>query len=246
MQPKHIMERNRDLRTHLVGTNVPRWERVASVVVGGGLAGIGLARRSLGGAVVAAIGAGLVVRGVTGHCGLYRMRAVRKGVQFRRAVTIQATPQEIYELWRDLRNLPRFMGHVARVELESDRVSRWVIEQGPKTLEWRAEIVEDNPGRRLRWRSLDGSDIEHEGTLDLVEAPGGRGTIVDVRMRYWPPGGLPVAGILFHPLRELPGLQLAEELARLRMLVETGELATGASNPGDLSLDEKVHTAMGV
>src|SRR5690606_14581750 len=140
----------------------------------------------------------------------------------------------------------RFMGHVARVELESDRVSRWVIEQGPKTLEWRAEIVEDNPGRRLRWRSLDGSDIEHEGTLDLVEAPGGRGTIVDVRMRYWPPGGLPVAGILFHPLRELPGLQLAEELARLRMLVETGELATGASNPGDLSLDEKVHTAMGV
>jgi uncharacterized membrane protein len=240
------MENNRVIRSHLVGQNVPRWERVASVLVGGGLIGFGASRRSIPGGLLALVGGGLVFRGVTGRCGVYRMRAVRKsGVEFRRAVTIQCTANEVYELWRDLRNLPRFMERVERIEIESDRVSRWVVDVGPKKLEWRAEIIEDTPGRRLRWRSIDG-DLDHEGTLDLVEAPGGRGTVVDVRMRYMPPGGVPVAGLLFGALRKLPGIQLAEELARLRMLIETGELATGARNPAELQRKEKVLTAMEV
>jgi uncharacterized membrane protein len=175
---------------------------------------------------------------------MYRMRAVRKGVEVRRSVTIQCTPMEVYELWRDLTNLPRFMEHVTRIDVESERISTWTVQEGPRTLTWRAEITEDSPGRRLRWRSLPGSDLEHEGTLDLVPAPAGRGTIVDVRMRYQPPGGLPVAGLLFAPLRRIPAIQLAEELARLRMLLETGELATGASNPGEIDAGEKVFSGL--
>jgi uncharacterized membrane protein len=240
------MDTNRDIRSRLVGTNIPRWERIASAVIGGGLVGVGVRRGSLTGVLLALVGAEGLRRGITGRCAFYRMRAVRKGVEFRRAVTIQCTPYEAYALWRDLRNLPRFMEHVDAIELETDRISRWVVSQGPKTFTWRAEIIEDTPGRRLRWKSLEGSDIEHEGTVDLMEAPGGRGTIVDVRMRYWPPGGLPIAAMLFGPLRRVPGMQLGEELARLRMLIETGELATGARNPGELRANEKVFTAMGV
>lgn len=247
------MESNRDIRSRIVGTNVPRWERIASVLVGGGLAGLGLSRitgigakRGVTSGLLATFAGGVLLeRGVSGRCGVYRMRAVRKGIEVRRAITIQATPQQIYALWRDLRNLPRFMHHVKEVEVLGDKISRWVVQEGPKTLEWQAEIVEDTPGRRLRWKSLPGSDIEHEGTLDLVEAPAGRGTIVDVRMRYVPPGGLFVMGMLSGILRTLPGMQLAEELARLRMLVETGELATGARNPSELKASEKVMSAIG-
>jgi hypothetical protein len=43
-------------------------------------------------------------------------------------------------------------------------------------------------------------------------------------------------------LRHLPRIQLGEELARLRMLLETGELATGASHPAELT-DAKLFTA---
>jgi uncharacterized membrane protein len=240
------MENDRDIRNRLVGTNIPGWERIASAILGGGLAGLGIQRRSLAGGVLAAIGSGLVVRGVSGRCGIYRMRAVRKGVEFRRSITIQCEPSEVYALWRDLSNLPRFMEHVKSVEVESPSISKWVVQEGPKTFQWRAEITEDTPNRRLRWKSLEGSDLEHEGTLDLIEATGGRGTIVDVRMRYRPPGGLPIAGLFFGPLRKVPGIQLAEELTRLRMLIETGELATGAANPGALSPNEKTITALGV
>ncbi|HEY5950590.1 MAG TPA: SRPBCC family protein [Kofleriaceae bacterium] len=248
------METNRDIRSRIVGTNVPRWERIASVLVGGALGGLGLARIAgvrmergiFSGALVTLLGAGFLERGISGSCPAYRMRSLRKGISVRRAVTIQCSPQEVYELWRDLRNLPRFMHHVKSIEVVSDKISRWRVEEAGKTLEWQAEIVEDTPGRRLRWSSLPGSDIEHEGVLDLHEAPGGRGTIVEVRMRYMPPGGLFVAGMLSGVLRKLPGLSLAEELARLRMLIETGELATGARNPGELNANEKVLTAIGV
>jgi uncharacterized membrane protein len=228
------MSRSHSIRSRLVGVNVPPVERIASVAIGGALAAIGIRRRSIGGAVLAAIGSALVVRGVTGRSGLYRMRAVRKGIEIRRSVTVQASPREVYALWRDLRNLPRFMSHVKSVDVQPDGISTWTIEEGGRTFGWRAEIVEESPGRRLRWRSLPGGDLDHEGTLDLHEAPGDRGTVVDVRMRYRPPGGLFVSGMLNGLLRDAPGLQLAEELARLRMLVETGELATGARRPTEV------------
>lgn len=253
--PQRTMEKNRDIRSQIAGTNIPRWERIASVLLGSGLAGAGIARIAgvrakerglVGGALLGVLGVVLVGRGLAGKSGLYRMRSIRKGIHVHRAITIQCTPQEIYELWRDLRNLPRFMEHVKSIEVESDRVSRWRVEEGPKTLEWRAEITEDTPGRRLRWRSLPGGDIDHEGVLDVYEAPGGRGSVVEVRMHYRPPGGLVVMGMLSGVLGKLPGLQLAEELARLRMLIETGELATGARNPGELEANEKIYAAMEV
>ncbi len=237
---------NDSIRSRIVGINVPGPERIASVVAGAALAAIGVRRQGLRGVLLAALGGALVYRGVTGRCGIYRMRAVRKGIEVRRAVTVQASPHEVYDVWRDLTNLPKFMAHVRSVEVERDGTSRWEIEEGGKRFAWHAEIVEDTPPRRLRWRSLPGGDLDHEGTLDLSEAPGGRGTIVDVRMRYRPPGGLFVAGTLSRFLREVPGLQLAAELARLRMLIETGELATGVRNRAELRPDEKVTAARGV
>jgi uncharacterized membrane protein len=170
------------------------------------------------------------------------MRALRKGVELRRAITIECSPSEVYELWRDLRNLPRFMAHVQSVDVDAQDISTWTITQGPATLTWRAEITEDTPNRRLRWRSLPGGDLDHEGTLDLHEAPGGRGTVVDLRLLYRPPGGAATAGLFAGLLRHFPRIELGEELSRLRMLIETGELATGASHPAELQ-DTKLFTA---
>lgn len=236
------MEEDRVIRSRYRGKNVPRWERLASALVGSGLVAAGVKRGSLGGIALAALGSALIVRGASGRCPVYRMRAVRKGLEVRRAITIQCSPTEVYELWRDLRNLPRFMQHVQWVDVDAQGISTWTIKEGPTTLTWQAEITEDSPGRRLRWRSLPGGDIDCEGTLDLHEAPGGRGTVVEVNLLYRPPGGLAAAGVLAGLLRHLPRIQLGEELARLRMLLETGELATGASHPAELT-DDKIYTA---
>jgi uncharacterized membrane protein len=236
------MEPDRVIRSRYRGPNVPRWERLASALVGAGLVAMGVRRGRLGGAALAALGSALIVRGATGRCPVYRMRALRKGVEVRRAITIDCSPSEVYELWRDLRNLPRFMAHVQSVDIDAQGISTWTITEGPATLTWRAEITEDTPNRRLRWRSLPGGDLDHEGTLDLHEAPGGRGTVVDLRLLYRPPGGAATAGLLAGLVRHFPRIQLGEELARLRMLIETGELATGASHPAELH-DAKLFTA---
>ena len=60
--------------------NVDDSERWASAIAGGMLALFGIERRSFGGALLAALGAGLIARGVSGHCGVYQ----RLGIDGRR------------------------------------------------------------------------------------------------------------------------------------------------------------------
>ena len=63
-----------------------------TTVLGGALAALGVRHKSV---ALAIAGSALATRGVLGRCPVYRMRAVRKGIEVRRAVTIQATRQEI-------------------------------------------------------------------------------------------------------------------------------------------------------
>ena len=230
------------VRSRIVGVNIPTSERIATGLAGAAAILIGAHRRSLGGLIAAGLGTVAIARAITGRCPAYRARAARKGIHVRRVVTIQATPEQIYDLWRDLSNLPKFMSHVKSVTDEGNNVSRWVVEVGGKQLDWRAEIVEDTPNRRLRWKSLDG-DISHEGELDIREGSGDRGTEVEVKMHYFPPGGLLVAGAFYGFLRKLAKVDIGTELVRLRQLLETGEIATGARRMSSLDDDDKALSA---
>lgn len=233
------MRHTQSIRSRIVGVNVPGAERVLTALAGAALVGAGLSRRSLGGLLTAGLGAVALVRAATGRCPVYRSRAIRKGIHVRRVITIQATPREIYDLWRDLTNLPRFMDHVESVVIEDGGLSRWTIKEGAKRLHYRARITEDSPGQRLRWESLPGGDIEHVGAIELRRAPGDRGTELEVKLHYFPPGGIVVASALYALLRRLARTQIGMELTRLRQLIETGEIATGARRVEDLERKEK-------
>jgi len=226
------------IRSRLVGVNIPPGERIVTAFLGGAAIAFGVRARSLPGLALAGVGTLALVRAATGRCPLYRARAVRRGIHVRRAITIQASPGEIYALWRDLRNVPRFMQHVSSVTVDGD-ISTWVVNSAGKQLTWRAEIVEDTPDRRLRWRSLPGGDIRHEGGLDLRDAPGDRGTVVELKLHYFPPGGLIVASALYGFLRKLTTMQIAGELARLQQLVETGEITIAERRLDHLGKDDK-------
>ncbi len=226
------------VRSRLVGVNVPPTERIVSGIAGAVAIVAGVSRRSLAGAAVAVAGTMAVARAITGRCPGYRARALRKGIQIRRAVTVQATPQQVYELWRDLSNLPRFMKHIVTVTVDGSR-SHWTVREGGRLLEWDAEITEDVPARRIRWRSLPGGDIRHDGMIDLRAAPGDRGTTLEVKLHWMPPGGLFVASALYELLRKVTQVQIAEDLARLQQLIETGEIATGARRIDQLARDER-------
>ena len=239
MQPPAGMQTQ--IRSRIVGVNVPPGERVVTGLVGAAALVFGARRRSFASLLAAGLGTALVVRAVTGRCPMYRARAIRRGIHVRRVVTVQARPDKVYAMWRDLANLPQFMSHVKSVRPEGGNISEWVVEVGGQELTWRAELLEDTPNRRLRWKSLPGGDISHEGEVDIRE-DGERGTIVEVKMHYFPPGGLVVASVLYGFLRKLASVDIGTELVRLRQLLETGEIATGKRRVEELREDEKIMT----
>jgi uncharacterized membrane protein len=146
-------------------------------------------------------------------------------------VTINSTPDELYHFWKNLENLPLFMEHLESVSEVSDRVSHWVAKAPAGTsVEWDAEIVDDQPDRSIGWRTLPDSQVTHEGMVSFEPASGGRGTIVRVEMLYVPPAGK-VGVWIARMFGEEPALQVADDLRRLKQLLETGEVATTLGQP---------------
>jgi uncharacterized membrane protein len=97
-------------------------------------------------------------------------------------------------------------------------------------VEWDAELLEDVPNRRLTWRSLPGSDVDHRGSVEFTPAPGNRGTEVHVRLEYHRPGGR-AGEALALAFFQHPEQQIREDLRRFKALVETGELPTTEGQP---------------
>jgi uncharacterized membrane protein len=227
--------------------NVSEPERWLSVIFGSALAAYGLKKRSVPGIVLSAIGGAMVWRGATGHCMVYEAAGVTtanddarqgdpavpygKGIRVEKSVTVDATPEQLYTFWRDFENLPRFMNNLEAVECHDSRRSHWTA-KGPAgtKVDWEAEIINEIPNELIGWRSVEGSKVDNAGSVHFERATGGRGTEVKVVLRYDPPAGLFGAAVS-KILGEDPAMQVQEDLRRLKMLVETGELATIKSQP---------------
>jgi uncharacterized membrane protein len=154
--------------------------------------------------------------------------------------TIMKSPEELYRFWRDLSNLPRFMRNVRSVESDGPR-SHWVVGgPGDRTYEWDAEIVRDEPGRVISWRTVGDADVRHAGVVSFREATGGRGTVVDVELEYDPPGGAAGAA-LARLFGTKPREDVREDLRRFKQLVETGEIPTirGQAAARDTDVDDE-------
>ncbi len=149
----------------------------------------------------------------------------------RKSIIVGRSPDEVYRFWRNFEQLPRFMNHLQSVtQLDAGR-SHWVT-KGPAgtNVEWDAQIIEDKPNQLIAWRSLEGSDVDNAGQVRFQQAPGDRGTVVNVELRYHPPAGK--LGALFAKiLGEAPEKQIAVDLLRFKQLIETGEVARTEGQP---------------
>jgi uncharacterized membrane protein len=146
-------------------------------------------------------------------------------------LAINSPPEKLYEFWRKLENLPRFMQHLESVRETGDRTSHWIAKvPGGMRLQWQSEIVDDQPNQFISWRTREGSEVNHCGSVRFETASGGRGTIVRVEMYYGLPGGRMAqqAAKLFSAT---PEIVIKEDLRRLKQLIETGEIATTRGQP---------------
>jgi uncharacterized membrane protein len=211
--------------------NVSRNERLLSAVSGGALLAYGLRRRSIGGALLALLGGGLLLRGATGHCAVYKALGIRSvegrtgtGISVERQITINRPVAQVYAFWRNLENLPRFMKHLQEVQVHDAVRSHWVATAPLGThVAWDATVIQDRPNERITWKSLPGATVPNGGSVFFTPGPGGVGTVVHAVLSYEPPAGRlgSTVAMLFG---EEPGQQIAGDLRRLRSILEADEI----------------------
>jgi uncharacterized membrane protein len=226
------------------GNRLPM-EQVVPILGGGALILFGLSRRHPIGLVPALAGGLLIARAATlRHPSQETARgddarpARRDGgspsipqvltgpIHVEKTISINRSPEELYTFWHDFANLPRFMQHLESVQVLDEGRSHWVAKAPAGTsVEWDAEITEDQPGTGIAWRALPGADVVNAGTVLFTPGPQGRGTEVRVTLDYQPPvGGL--GAIVARLFGEEPSQQVMDDLRHFKQLMEAGEIPT--------------------
>lgn len=213
--------------------NVHESERILTGVVGAALLGMSMGRRSPEGGLMAAAGAVLAHRALTGFCPVYAAMGkapeypdhsantvVAHAPKVDCQVMIHMPPEELYPFWRNLENLPLFMRHLESVERLDERRSRWTA-LGPLGLpiSWEAEIFREEPDRVIAWRSLPGQAIRQAGAVRFVPRADGEFTELRVSLQYSPPLGRAGAAVA-HLLGADPEKQIREDLEQMKRMLE--------------------------
>ncbi len=145
----------------------------------------------------------------------------------RTTAVIQADAETLYALWRDVESAPAWQEELQEVTKTGDRTSHWVMRKGSKTIAWDAEILADEPGKRIAWRST-GGDLENAGEVIFSPAPTGRGTMVTLLQEFR-------IGKLASFWETLSGRNpkqaVIENLRHFKALAETGEIPRTQGQP---------------
>lgn len=142
----------------------------------------------------------------------------------RTSALIQVEPAKLYEMWHAIENAPLWQEQIVQVTKTGTATSHWVMRTGEdadgKTLEWDSEILADEPGRRIAWRSTSG-EPENAGEVIFENAPGGRGTLVTLLQEF----RLGKLANLFQSIvGRNPKQAVIENLRHFKALAETGEI----------------------
>lgn len=227
--------------------NIGDFQRMLSAIVGIALLARGVSHRNWTGTASTMIGGGLLYRAISGYCPVFGAMAVDmsddnqagrpsdtnrlgrrkvhtdRATKIQKAIEINRPANEIYRFWRSLDNLPLIMNHLDSVRVIDDRRSHWVMKTVPGVpkVEWDAEIINDVENQRIGWRSLNGADVDHTGSVEFKPTGDGQRTWLTVRMQYEPPGGR-IGATMAKWLGADPDMKIGVDLQRFKEQMETG------------------------
>jgi uncharacterized membrane protein len=159
----------------------------------------------------------------------------------RTSALVQADARELYAMWRNVESAPSWQEQISRVTATGERTSHWVMQADEKTIEWDSEILADEPGKRIAWRSV-GGDSENAGEVIFEESPGGRGTMVTI-LQEFRMGTLASAWETF--VGRNPKQAVIENLRHFKALAETGEIPRSQTQPhGDRGVIGKMKASV--
>lgn len=139
--------------------------------------------------------------------------------QVMKSIIIKGDPANVYALWSDIENFPRFMSNVKKVKKLGANKSEWTV-AGPlgTDVTWTAEMTREEKDKRIAWSSKDShGSVTTSGQVTFNQLPDDQ-TEVTVLLQYGPPGGKVgeiAADLLANPLG-----QLEEDLRNFKSFAE--------------------------
>lgn len=139
-----------------------------------------------------------------------------------KTIDVNAPLRQVYNQWTQFEEFPRFMPGIKAVRQIDDTHLHWIARfwHGFDE-EWDAEITEQEPDRRISWKSISGT--VNAGTVEF-ESIGDRQTRVGLTMAYEPEGVVENAGDMLG----LVDVQVERAVRGFKEFIETRAEATGA------------------
>lgn len=218
--------------------------RLTAVVGGGALGYTGARLRGLPGMLAGLGGTALIARGVSNvplkH--LLGFGESPRVIEIQKSINVDAPVDEVFRIWTDFEDYPRFMEHVQEVRRLNDGQLHWSV-NGPagSTVGWDAEVTELVDNEAIAWRTTNGSSIRQAGRVRFIENPND-GTRIDVHLAYNPP-----AGALGHMVATMFGVDprhsMEEDLVRFQSLFTHGKTTAHGQTVTRQELEEHLQQA---
>jgi uncharacterized membrane protein len=139
------------------------------------------------------------------------------------SIEVQAPVRQAYNQWTQFEEFPKFMDGIQSVQQLDDTHVQWVAEIAGKSRQWTTEITEQQPDKKVAWRTIDG-EVKNDGAVSFEEIAGGQ-TRVNLEMDVeGDSGAANVAGDLLGVVKR----QVHGDLERFKQLIENRGEETGA------------------
>jgi uncharacterized membrane protein len=216
------------------------WSPTARIAAGAfalGLGAVALQRRMPLGVIVGGLGAGLLARSAT-NLPARRLTGVgggRRAIDVHKTVHLNASVDMVFDFWSNWQNFPRFMTNVREVRDLGGGRSHWVVAGPAGNVSWDAELTAYEPNRRIAWKSVPGSIVQHAGFVRFQPGEDGRGTRLDIQISYNPPGGA-IGHALARVFGADPKSEMDADLMRMKTFIETGKTPHDAAQPSTIGM----------
>jgi uncharacterized membrane protein len=139
------------------------------------------------------------------------------------SIEVQVPVRQAYNQWTQFEEFPAFMEGIQSVQQLDDTHVHWVAEIRGESREWTTEIVEQQPEKKVAWKTIEG-EIRNDGVVTFEQVAGGQ-TRVNVQMDV---EGESTAENVAGDLLGVVKRQVHGDLERFKQLIENRDEETGA------------------
>jgi uncharacterized membrane protein len=126
-----------------------------------------------------------------------------------------------YDQWTQFEEFPRFMKGVTSVKQLDDKALHWTASIGGVERSWRAEITEQDPDRRIAWRSSEGARNDGVVTFEPI---GDARSRISLQLDVEPSDPVEAVGDAIGVVKR----QAEGDLERFKEYIETRRTPSGA------------------